>query len=507
MVSSATGFPLGLSENAVTSCIFAVVFPLSMYALLSTLFSRNTTALTVGAVVPLMFAAYPWRFITFGPLYSNLLSFAVLPLAMVLLMRVLDARTPLKLRILFAALFIFSVVGVAITQPNAVFTLAVLVSPYLYYQIPRYAQAFTSDVRKLRFFSAAMWTAVTLVIVVMWYALYNAGFMQRTVQWGWPSFETKSQAFIDVFFVGFHGAEPQILLGLLIFVGIAYTIARTKYLWITCAYVIMCGMYVLSVATEGWAKNVLTGFWYHDAYRLGASAVFFGAFLAVSGMYCILRIGERCIDLVVAQPAMHGSKTGLALLAVVAVVVANFFPSYYLPGRMDVTTSFGAIRRYIAYWNASDAPKSYDAMERSFVAKVNAVVPLGEGVINQPYDGSVYAYPLDGLNVYYKAWEGNWMGEPTEQSRIISTRLSSMASDTAVCRAVKNSGARYVMLLDRTDFKKDPDDSTKMASMYAHYSTDRWKGTDSINDSTPLLTPILRQGVMRLYKINTKCTK
>lgn len=507
MVASATGFPLGVCENATIAGICAFVLPLSMYALLSTLFARNTLALTIGAATPLMFAAYPWRFITFGPLYSNLLSFAVLPLAMVLLLRVLDAQTALRARLLFAALLLVAIVGIAITQPNAVFTLAVLASPYLYYQIPRYARAVTSDERRLKSVVIGMVGAVSLAIVLMWRVLYNASFMQRTVQWSWPSIESKSQALIDVAFVGFHGAEPQILLGLLIAIGIAYTIARTRYLWITCAYVIMCVMYALSIATEGRAKNVLTGFWYHDAYRLGASAVFFGAFLAAAGMYCMLRLAERCMDAVAVRPIARGSKVVLAFFAVVLTSVVNFFPSYYLPGRMDVTTAFGAIRRDITYWNASGKPKSYDEQERAFVAKVNSTVPVGALVINQPYDGSVYAYSLDGLNVYYKAWEGNWMGKPTAQNYTISTKLNRIASDDEACRAVKDSGAQYVMLLNRADYQRDPDDSTMMTSMYAHYIAKNWKGIDSVNDNTPGLTLALKQGPMRLYRIDPRCTR
>ena len=54
--------------------------------------------------------------------------------------------------------------------------------------------------------------------------------MQRTVTWGWPSFEGKAQAFIDIAFVGFRLAEPQILLGLLVLTGVIYTLLRREHL-------------------------------------------------------------------------------------------------------------------------------------------------------------------------------------------------------------------------------------------------------------------------------------
>lgn len=104
--------------------------------------------------------------------------------------------------------------------------------------------------------------------------------MQRTVTWQWPSFEGKTQALIDVAFVALHDVEPQILLGILIFVGVVYILAPRMYAVMTSAYLIMCVFYAISSSTEGFLKNVLTGFWYHDQYRLGASAVFYGAVLA-----------------------------------------------------------------------------------------------------------------------------------------------------------------------------------------------------------------------------------
>ena len=123
-------------------------------------------------------------------------------------------------------------------------------------------------------------------------------------------------------------------------------------------------------------------------------------------------------------------------------------------------------------------------------------------ILNQPYDGSVYAWGIDDLNVYYKAWQGNWLGKPTAQSKLIMNSLDSMDDDQHVCRAVKESHAQYLMLLDRTDYKPDPDDEAKVISDYASYKKHDWRGVDAVHDGTPGFTPVLQQGVMRLYKID-----
>ena len=56
-------------------------------------------------------------------------------------------------------------------------------------------------------------------------------------------FEGKAQAFIDIAFVGFRLAEPQILLGLLVLTGVIYTLLRREHLWISVSYAIICALY------------------------------------------------------------------------------------------------------------------------------------------------------------------------------------------------------------------------------------------------------------------------
>ena len=501
LVVSMTGFSIGLCENAVNSFICAVVFPVSMYALFITLFPRRPRLMSVMSITPLLSAAYPWRFITFGPLYSNLLSFSITPLVMALLIRFLDAEVDLHHRVRLLCLFTFALVGVAITQPNAVFTLGVLVAPYLFYQIPKYLLLFKLDVRKRRVWCLVLWGVSVIGIAIIWYILYNASFMQRTVTWGWPSFESKAQAFIDIIFVGFHSAEPQIILGLLIILGIAYTVIHAELSWIACAYLIMCMLYALSSSTEGIVKDVLTGFWYHDSYRLGASAVFFGAALAGLGMNSLIMFGKKAQDIVLSRPVGKPGIRVFSFLTVLTVLAINYFPNYYLSGRYDVTTAFGAIRRDVLYWNAANEPKSYDEEERWFVDRVKQIVPEDALILNQPYDGSVYAYGMDDLNVYYKAWEGNWMGKPTEDNYLISTQLDHLAQSNSVQEAVRRTGAEYLILLNRDDYSINSEDSTKMTSIYASYISDNWRGIDAIDDHTEGFKEVLSQDGMRLYEI------
>lgn len=96
LVISMTGASIGIAENAVIAMLCAIVFPVSMFVLFHCLFAGRTKLIAICSLTPLMFAAFPWRYITFGPLYSNLLSFAITPLAMTLLIKLLESVTQLK---------------------------------------------------------------------------------------------------------------------------------------------------------------------------------------------------------------------------------------------------------------------------------------------------------------------------------------------------------------------------------------------------------------------------
>lgn len=501
LVAGTAGVSPLIAANAVNACIIAVVFPGSMFLLLKKVLSGLRPAMILCMCTTLMFTAFPWRFLAFGPLYSNLLSFAVLPLSMVLFLNILDARSSWRRRAQDGALLIATMIGVAITQPNAVFTMGIFLVPYLMTQIPRYCDA--SRLRANRTLMVSVLSAaVLLLIACVWVGLYKVPFMQRTVRWDWPSFETKPQAIFDIVFLGFRDAEPQFMLGILVMLGFLYVLIHREYLWLGCAHLLMCFLYFLSAATDGRFKAVLTGFWYHDAYRLGASAVFTGIPLAAIGLWSLMNVIVKLLDGVMLDG--HDSRQRIVLFAAVLVVVEiiNFFPNYHMRGSHSVDTPFGAVTRDLRYTNSRNEPKSYTADERRFVEKVRQIVPSGSLILNQPYDGSVYAWGIDDLNVYYKAWQGNWLGKPTAQSKLIMNSLDSMDDDQHVCRAVKESHAQYLMLLDRTDYKPDPDDEAKVISDYASYKKHDWRGVDAVHDGTPGFTPVLQQGVMRLYIID-----
>ena len=461
---SLTHLSIPMSVNAVNSVIIVLVFPSSMYLLANKVFSSSQTVqsssqtrqklVSFAALTVCMFTAFPWYFLVFGPLYSNLLSFGALPELIVLGLLMVEAKTRLKNRLISIGLWFVSLIGVGVTQPNAAFTMGVLVAPYLFAQLPRFIPGEGKQKRR-KVAGAAV--ALLVAIGVVWIALYKAPFMQRTVTWKWPAFESKVSALFDVAFLGFGNTAPIYLLGCLVAIGLIYTLLHREYSWMSVAYAIMCFMYWISSSSEGRLKNVLTGFWYHDQYRLAASTVFYGILLAALGISvchtALLKLFAR-LNFVNKNTVLQHSIMGIATLI---LIVGVYYPVNLTVHGQLVRTPFGTITELMDKWNDSRLSRPYTTQEEEFVARAARMIEPNAVVLNQPYDGSAYAYAVNGVNVYYKAWEGNWMGQRSAENELLSKHLNEIATNTRVQQAVKKVGARYLLLLDRSDYQKMPD--------------------------------------------------
>lgn len=125
-----------------------------------------------------------------------------------------------------------------------------------------------------------------------------------------------------------------------------------------------------------------------------------------------------------------------------------------------------------------------DRDELSFLNDVSRVVGQDALVINVPFDGSAFAYPAYGLNLYYRtivgcSYNGN-SGEGSGErvdSVLLRTQLDTLTSNGGVREAVDERGVSYVLLL-----KPEISAFTHLPSMH---SADEWGGIEQIGSETP----------------------
>ena len=173
---------------------------------------------------------------------------------------------------------------------------------------------------------------------------------------------------------------------------------------------------------------------------------------------------------------------GLMLVPVSVSVVPGF-----------TLCSFGRISEVGSDMNVTSGSVGLDSEEIKFLEEVRSVVQDDDLVLNLPYDGSLFAYGVYGLNVYYREMSGySGVGE-TWESAVVRDRINEISANPAVEKSVRSVDGKYVLLL-----KRDPG---QMQRFTPTFSEECWGGFFSLNDETSGFRVVLKSGDMRLYEI------
>ncbi len=493
-VSSALGVSAPVAANAVNFLFIGVVFPSNVFLLMRLVFRDAPAVVLLGAFTSLAFSAFPWGFLVFGPLYPNMVAFSMVPSAAFCFMSALGEGVSRVSRVVAASVFCAGVLAFAFSQPNAVFTIAVLLAPYCVWRAVSAADFLPVPEHRRQFVRVGCALLAAVAIAVIWVSLYNAPFLHSVVTHDWPAFRAKSQALVDVLLLAFRLPAAQFVLAGLVVAGIVYTLRARRYLWLSCSYVFMCLIYFVAVTSDGPGKFLLAGFWYTDSFRLAASAAVFAVPLAAIGLWLAVRALvwalRRASDLRADRVPFVAS-----CLAAILFMMVNFYPSFSMPSGTNVITAFGSIASRLEWMNSMSVPQVYDADEMAFIDEVKREVPEGALIINEPDDGSAFAYSADGLNLYYRYLREYGGDDETLESRLIRTRLNEVATNVDVRKAVKDVGATYLLVLDQGEPQGE------RPYLFTYEDGRNWPGIESVNDATPGFEAVLSRGDMRLYRI------
>ena len=496
MIASAVGMSAPFAINVANFVIVALAFPIGTYAFLRAVFGSNRAAIMAGALFVGANASCPWMMLTWGPLYPNVMAVCLLPALMTTFVVMLSREAIRRERITAVVVLVVGVAAYVFIQPNGVFSAVVLLAPYLVVRLYEVGKDRHSASRGAMF--GMMYAAIAIILVVaFWVAAFNAPFMQAIVQYRWPYDSEIADALMDVVTQRFHIAGLSIGCALMLGVGIVSVFARRRHRWLFFSWLFACAIYVVCVAVDGEWHQILAGFWYTDVPRIASFASFAAVPLQALGL------GE--IATLVAKPfAVKGKAVSIIPAAVMAALVAIML---YAP--IESTESWEVDTRQ--FTNAStlhvqsvhigeeygfDDPRIYDEEERAFVSEVMSIIPEGALVINEPNDGSAYAYGVDGLRTYYRYWRGYGQADEGEkpESALIRGRLFRITSDDQVKAAIESVGAEYVLQLERGERSWN-------TTMWTYRYGRLWRGIDGIDEDTPGFELVLSRDDMRLYKI------
>lgn len=528
MVMQLGGVQAPTAINASIYACIAVVLSLGTAALHAIIFEGESFIIRLGAIMTFAFVFFPWTLYLFGPLYPNQFGFTLVPATLAMLAVCAHPELDARKRAVAVGVLLLGVIALAYAHPNCVFTLGLLGAPLLAQRIWEFALERSGGKRSTAALASG---AFTVLCCLIWYGLYRAPMLEDLVSHAWPTFASYIQELVNILALSFdYGVNfelaAQMILGPLVIFGFVRAIHSERWRWLAISYALACLVCFAGAAMYGEIKQILAGFWYTDAFRLGSIVCLAGVPLASLGLdwFC-----SQAVRLVQAYNKGKKETNATKVRAVVCVlfVLLNFYPSFSVPGshfnmffngqvRNGATeeelegrteaekrvlmrrtigfhTPFGDYREVFDMYLTQDF--AIEEREEEFVRQAMEIVPPDALVINNPLDGSPLAYGYFGMRIYYRNFSGYLVGPETDQSRIIRSQLCNYASNEEVRQAVEDIGAEYVLVLSMKNA------SASYLAQRNDYRPRAFQGISRIDENTPGFELVLSSEDMQLYRI------
>lgn len=491
LIGSVLPTKITLLSNVTLTLFIAFVFPAGMFAFMNRVFPQNRTAVAFGMLAAFCFAAFPWRPLAYGPMTPFLLSLCLLPAILAAFMDALAWKETLKARGVAVLLGAFGLLAGILMQTSVVFTVMVTLLPFCISQIVHWPHGQTG--LRATMTKALAVIGVVVAFLLIWGAGLVAPFLQGVISFDWPPItDSLADGLMQTVLFGQQGLSKQMVLGLLVAIGFVMALAAPRLRWVAFPYLFMAIGYFVVAALAHPIERVLTGFWYTDPIRLAANMSFFAIPLASLALGNIAQSLKRRLE---ERFLQHGAAIWIDGAIAVVFLACVFSPLHLSPngGLSPAAYGEGGVRDGLAWEYSTEDTRRYTAEESEFVQKALAVT--GDAlVLNNPYDGSCYAWGIDGIRVLYSNRKLLYDYDRGEGS--IVRNLAQYAANEEVQEAVRRTGAKYVLQLDRgncmEDFLTDSDEEQRP---YV------WGGIDSIDESTPGFKLVLQDGPMKLYEI------
>lgn len=473
LAGSLVGVSSAVAENAAIFVFAFSVFPGSSYLFLAALFKGNRLTIAIGSLITLAYSAFPWGFLVAGPLYPNMVALSILPTLMALFVLAIGENDRRK-KAAYAFLFFVALICELFAQPNAIFAAIVVLAPFVALHV---YQAFPNKKHGL-LVSAAFIVFVLAFLVVC----YKLPFLNSVTHYKCvPYTGTAYQAAIDFADFGYRNTVAQPILSFLVLIGILVVLSKRRMRWILFPLLFFFIGYVYA-GCKG--PSFLTGFWYNDVDRVAANAALLIIPLATVGLTALLKASISFFE----QGIGSMSKKWCGISIVAAVMLGVFCPSHIDAGNGYVNTAFGD--RASRLDELAKSAVSLTSEEKDFLQECKDLVGK-DVVLNNPYDGSAFAYSVCDLRTEYTQFFSK--GDETHQ--VVQHELNKYTDDPGTREALESMGVEYYLSLDR---ESDPD-----STFYnAFFKESEWDGMLAVNDSTPGFEVVLSSGDMRLYKLS-----
>ena len=486
LIYSTTGTSIATATIVMILLAAGIIWPCSLVAMcLSIPHLRPLQALAIPALT-CGFFAFPGLLLFWGVLFPNLLGYALLPAFVALLLHMIQlmVRREYSFVLSLSLTILVGLGGLALVHPNAVVSAAVFAVPMLLGGVVQVLRAHGASTRE-RLVGTGVLVALIAGCVSIWLTLRPSEEASDL----WTAIMSEGEAVYQFLFLGLENANPlggnfapAYLLGFLALWGVGYLLYKRRNLWLIGSWMLVGYMWIVAASVpRGDFRLLMVAPWYTDHFRLAALVVFPAVLLAGIGLGGAVE--GLFVRIMHAIPREKHAKVAPVMMGVSMVLVLA------VAGLSSRTQAMHDATLQVA--NRYQVTPTSDILnqdEMNVINEIQKIVPKGDVIANNPWDGSAYIYALADrhLTSYHFEFQTSPKYEP------ILKDLKDARTNPEVCRVVNEYNVHwYVHLENQGNF--GPSQQKNYDGMVAAIGTD-------------VLTPVYSSGPMTLYRISA-CDK
>ena len=476
-----------IAHNAINFIICALVYPLSTWLFLSTVFKNNKGIIYAGGIVCNLFSYFPWAFLIVGQFDSNLLSNALLPGFLFAFYQLIECDDFLIEELfdtsgnkflkpypnILCAICI-SFVALAGSQTNAIFSAGVICIPLIIkFSWKTMRQHTDKNVLCL------IISALTIgLIAIVWLLVYSLPFIQPIVNVIREPTASPLEALKHILLLKFgQPVNAQPMLGVFVGIGLINAFLNSKNRWLSISYFLVAVLAFTCMSLDHPLRQLLCGYWYSGIDRIDGTLAVIACPLAAIGLFKIVNL---FVTPIFNHEKYRSNGFIIPMLALcMAVIMVFAYPKTVSYSKNNINYLCEKIQTdYSLSSGVSISPS-----ERHFIGRAKQIVG-NDRVINIPSDGSIWLYATDDINVIFR----QFYSMPYKNYELFKSSLYEVSKNEIVYDAVRATHAKYVLILDET-------------VNVGYFDPNEWKGILYITDDTPGFRCMLSDGNMRLYQI------
>lgn len=482
LIYSTTGMSIATATIVMILLAAGIIWPCSLVAMcLSIPRLRPLQALAIPALT-CGFFAFPGLLLRWGVLFPNLLGYALLPSFVALMIYLVQAMVRREYSVVIPLLLtsVVGLAGLALVHPNAVVSAAVFVVPLLLAGVVRMMRVHEASARE-RTIGVGVLLVALAGCIGAWKVLRPAEFASNT----WSPILTEGEALYQFLFLGLENAnqlgdkfDPSYLVGFLALWGAGYLLYKRRNLWLIASWALIGYLWIVAASVpRGEFRLLMVAPWYTDHFRLAALVVFPSVLLAGIGLGgAVEGLFARIMR---AIPREKHAKVAPALMgAAMVLVLAVAGLSSRVPAVHDATLAVSK------EYQLNDTSVVLNQDEMNVINEIPKIVPKGDIIVNNPWDGSAFIYAL--ADRHLTSYHFEFQTSPKYEA--ILKDLKDARTNPEVCRVVNQYNAHwYVHLENQLNF--GPDAQKNYDGLVAAIDTD-------------VLTPVYSSGSVTLYRIS-----